>query len=103
LYAAFPRPKAAFASSRRAAAWAASGSVAAAAGVPPGNGSIDVISAASVVVATIVPVLPIAVTITRAHVFTEYPLALLVHASVPFCAPTSAFGCRDVATEGERI
>src|SRR5437762_2108971 len=93
LYAVFPRPNAAFASSRRAAA----GSGAAAARPPPiqpGNdvGNAVVTSVASTAAATARPVLPIAATITRAHVVMEYLLALLVDASVPFCAATSARG-----------
>src|SRR5262245_53903513 len=51
LYATFPRPKAAFASSRRAAAWSTTGAAARARAppAPAGNhaGSVDVTSAAS--------------------------------------------------------
>jgi hypothetical protein len=49
-------------------------------------------SIASAAVTTVRPVLPIENHITRTCVVVEYLLALLVDASVPFCAATSAHG-----------
>jgi hypothetical protein len=88
LYAAFPRPKAAFASSRRAASAsneAAPGGAAIAR--PPLANVTTNVNAASAPSAAAPPVihgLRIAFTITRARAFMEYPLALFVDGSVPF-------------------